>query len=470
MSRNLISKYFEVDVFESTSVKILEGDFRLNAEYYLHSNSYNLSENIETEKLSEIATVVGFGPFKRYYIESLEYGVPLISSSEMMELKPTYEGIISKEYTKDFEKYLVKKNTILVSCSGTIGNITLVDERLNNMAISQHALRVIPNDILNVGLLYTFFNSEFGQSLIKGKKSGAVIDELYKDDLYQIDVPVVANSVKETLTQSVLSAFKKRDKANSLLDKSYELVLQYNNLAPLSNIKPETLDADGEVEIRMTGLDEFTQDYRLDAHFYNPIVKQVLDNIKNLASDYKELGDGLAEKVFYLNRFTRTFVEKGFGIPYMAGKDIIKIRPTDVSYLSYSETSGLDDYKLKTGWILMTCSGTLARTCYIYKNYEDWVATHDLIRIVSSENCDSGYLYAFLSTDYGYQQAIKFKHGAVIDHLTPDQIEQILVPLPSKPQQKEIGDLVRKAYELRAEAIKLEDEAQELLTQALTQA
>ena len=98
----------------------------------------------------------------------------------------------------------------------------------------------------------------------------------------------------------------------------------------------------------MTGIDEFTQDYRLDAHFYNPVVKQVLDNIKSLASDYKELGDGLAEKIFYLNRFTRTFVEKGFGIPYMAGKDIIKIRPTDVSYLSYSETTGLDDYKLKT--------------------------------------------------------------------------------------------------------------------------
>jgi type I restriction enzyme S subunit len=118
----------------------------------------------------------------------------------------------------------------------------------------------------------------------------------------------------------------------------------------------------------------------------------------------------------------------------------------------------------------MTCSGTLARTCFVYKNYENWVATHDLIRIVSSDEFDSGYLYAFLSSNYGFQQAIKFKHGAVIDHLTPDQIEQIIVPIPSESQQKEIGDLVRKAYELRAEAIKLEDEAQELLTQALTQA
>jgi len=104
------------------------------------------TENIETKKLSEIANVVGFGPFKRYYIDNPKFGIPLISSSEMMELNPACEGIISSELTKDLNKYLVYKNTILVSCSGTIGNITLVDVRLSNMAVSQHALRVIPTD------------------------------------------------------------------------------------------------------------------------------------------------------------------------------------------------------------------------------------------------------------------------------------------------------------------------------------
>ena len=63
---------------------------------------------------------------------------------------------------------------------------------------------------------------------------------------------------------------------------------------------------------------------------------------------------------------------------------------------------------------------------------------------------------------------MRYKHGAVIDHLTPEQVEEIFFPILPDKQQKEIGDLVRKAYDLRAEAIRLEDEAQEILTQALT--
>ena len=54
---------------------------------------------------------------------------------------------------------------------------------------------------------------------------------------------------------------------------------------------------------------------------------------------------------------------------------------------------------------------------------------------VTSEDLDSGYLYAFLSTEYGYQQAIKFKYGAVIDHLTPEQIENF-IPIPTKATKR----------------------------------
>ncbi len=116
----------------------------------------------------------------------------------------------------------------------------------------------------------------------------------------------------------------------------------------------------------------------------------------------------------------------------------------------------------------MTCSGTLARTCYVWNNYEKWVGTHDLIRIITSDDFDSGYLLAFLSSPYGYNQALRYKHGAVVDHLTPEQVSEILVPFPDDSKVKEIGELVREAYNLRAEAIQLEDKAQDIFNKALT--
>lgn len=453
------------------SEKVVSGDTRLDSSHFIDDVSYTVNTDLEFTHLSDfIQNVEEPTLFTRIYCDK-EFGVPYISSSEMSEIEPPVDSrFISRTLTKNIEQYIIKRGQILVSAAGTVGSIVVATEELDGVAGTSDILRINLDQSKYLGFIYTYLTSSYGANELSNLAYGAIIKRVRGFQLAELKIPIIRDSLIEKMNQLIIKALENRDEANRLIKRARLLVLQYNNLPPLSEIKPETLDADGEVEIRMTGLDEFTQDFRLDAHFYNPIVKQVLDNIKIYAKDYKELGDGIADKVFYLNRFTRTFVEEGFGIPYMAGKDTIKIRPTDVSYLSYSETSGLDDYKLKSGWILMTCSGTLARTCFVYKNYENWVATHDLIRIVSSDDFDSGYLYAFLSSNYGFQQAIKFKHGAVIDHLTPEQIEQIIVPIPTEPQQKEIGDLVRKAYELRAEAIKLEDEAQELLTQALTQA
>lgn len=464
-----ILELFDTDTYIVKSVKTFKEDYRLNAEYFSHDNSYEFDENIETKKLSKLAQIIGFGPFKRYYIKDKKLGIPLISSSGMMELEPSYDSIISKEFNPDWLKYVVNRNTILVSCSGTIGNVTLVDSRLQGMAISQHALRVIVTDETYVGLIYTFLTSEFGKSLLSGKKSGAVIDEIYENDLNRIDIPIIDLGTKIKLNELILTAFRKRDEANELLINAKEFVLKYNNLPPLDETETKTIDPEKEIEIRMVSTEEFANDYRLDAHFYNPMAKKAADNIAEFSSKYGQLNNpNITSHIYYLNRFSRTFVSKEYGIPYLAGKDLIMIKPYDISYLSKTETYNLNEYKLKKGWILMTCSGTLGRTCYIWNNYENWVGTHDLIRIISSTEFDSGYLLAFLSSPYGYHQALRYKHGAVIDHLTPDQISEILIPIPEDIKIKEIGDLVRQAYDLRAEAIYLEEEAQKILTIALT--
>ena len=76
---------------------------------------------------------------------------------------------------------------------------------------------------------------------------------------------------------------------------------------------------------------------------------------------------------------------------------------------------------------------------------------------------DAGYLLAFLSSPYGYEQVMRYRNGSVIDYITPEQVAKFIVPVPTSSEQKKIGDMVRLAYERRAEALKLEDRAQEIL-------
>jgi type I restriction enzyme S subunit len=446
------------------SEKVISGDTRLDSSHFIDDVSYTVNSNLGFTTLSEfIQDVEEPTLFTRIYCDK-EFGVPYISSSEMSEIEPPVDSrFISKTLTKNIEQYIIKRGQILVSAAGTVGSIVVATEELDGVAGTSDILRINLDQSKYLGFIYTYLTSSFGANELSNLAYGAIIKRVRGFQLAELKTPIINDSVVGKMNQIIVTALENRDEANRLIKQARSLVLQYNNLPPLCDITPETIATDGKVEIRMIGLDEFTQDYRLDAHFYNPTAKYAVDSV---SSNGKTLGE-LCESIFMCDRFNRNYVEGNYGIPFLSGKNTIQIRP-DVKYISLSETNSIESLQLKKGWITITRSGTLGRVCYIWNNYEDFTATEDLIRVVASDEIDSGYLYAFLSSDYGFHQILRYKHGAVIDHLAPEDLNSIVVPICK--QQKEIGDLVRKAYELRAEAIKLEDEAQELLTQALTQA
>lgn len=471
MSRKIFELFDNKQIgFLIKESNVLASDLRLDPTHYIDDKNINVNDEVRFKELKDfVISVEEPNLFTRFYCNK-KYGVPYISSSEMSEIEPPVNSrFISSELTNDISQYIIKRGQILVSAAGTVGNIVIATKMLDGIAGTSDILRINVDIKSNLGFIYTYLTSSFGTTELNNLAYGAIIKRVRGAQLKKLKTPLIDDLSKSRMNDLILQALDKRDKANELIEEARKLVLQYNNLPPLDESEIETLDPEKEVEIRKVSTEEFTTDYRLDAHFYNPIAKKAVDNIHKFSNKSYELGQSeITSKIFYLNRFSRIFVNEEYGIPYLAGKDIIKIRPNDISYLSKSETYSLNDYKLEKGWILLTCSGTLGRTCLIWNNYENWVGTHDLIRIVATDEFDSGYLTAFLSSKYGYHQVLRFKHGAVIDHLTPEQVSQILIPIPEDSQVKEIGDLVRKAYDLRAEAIQLEDEAQDLLTKALT--
>lgn len=446
----------ETSVIDSSKIKLDES--RIDPQFF--STNQLFIDKLDTRPLAEFCDEL-FNPavFKREFLEDPN-ACRYLASAEIASFEPEITYITNSQ--ADALRLRVKKGWILITGFGTIGSIRITDKIIDGFAVANNVARAIVKEKYR-GFIAAFLSNEYGNKLLNDYAAGAVVKYIEAPQIAKIPVPVFDDSIIERINHLFLEAVTCREQAHELLERANKFVLQYNHLPPLSNIKPETLDEDGEVEIRMTGLEEFTQDYRLDAHFYNPTAKYAVDIV---SSNGKTLGE-LCESIFMCDRFNRNYVEGNYGLPFLSGKNTIQIRP-DVKYISLSETNSIESLQLKKGWITITRSGTLGRVCYIWNNYEDFTATEDLIRVVASSEIDSGYLYAFLSSDYGFHQILRYKHGAVIDHLTPEDLNSIVVPICK--QQKEIGDLVRKAYELRAEAIKLEDEAQELLTQALTQA
>lgn len=450
----------ETSVVDSSTIKLDEA--RIDPQFF--STNQLFIDKLETRPLAEFCDEL-FNPavFKREFLvdpNECRY----LASAEIASFEPEITYITNSQ--ADALRLRVKRGWILITGFGTIGSIRITDKVIEGFAVANNVARAIVKEKYR-GFIAAFLSSEYGNKLLNDYAAGAVVKYIEAPQIAKIPVPVLDDSIIEKINHRFLEAVTCREQSHKLLEKARSLVLQYNNLPPLSDIKPETIDPEGVVEIRMTALDEFTQDYRLDAHFYNPTAKMIVENIITKCPKNDNLFN-IADCSFRGSRSTRNYVDKENGIAFLSGKNIIQIRP-DFKYISKTETTNLDDMLLTEGQILISRSGTLGRTVLIYKNYEGCAASEHLIRVKpNAKIIDSGYLYAFLSSEYGYHQLLRYKHGAVIDEINEDQISQSLIPLPSDEQQNEIGDLVRQAYELRAEAIALEDEAQELLKQTLT--
>lgn len=468
---------FKTQISSVMSNMVRDNAFRLDAGTYspgaISTQQLLRRGNLKNKKLSDIADVFGFGPFRRTYIADPKFGVPLLSSSEIMHTNPS-PNILAKVDCPKWPQYEVREGWIVISCSGTIGNVAIIPKKWDQWALSQHAIRIIPEKG-HLGFIYSFVRLPWVKQQIEAMKSGSVIDEIYPDDLKRLGIPIPAQDVIHELDHMISDVLFLREESDNLLSESNSFLTELNGLAQFHREDEKWFDTNKKVESVIVNSKDIIlnndsgAEYRLDAHFYNPLAQLAIENIKKAKTEVKTIED-VTERVFMCNRFKRNYVDKDHGIPFLSGKNIIQIRPTDVKYVSVSETKGIGELKLQEGWTLITRSGTIGRTCFIMGNYEDWTATEDIIRVVPNDKlADAGYVYAFLSSEYGKMQILRYRHGSVIDHITPEHVQKVLIPLPSEEEQKQIGDLVRSAYEKRADAIRLEDEAQEILMEALTQ-
>lgn len=209
-------------------------------------------------------------------------------------------------------------------------------------------------------------------------------------------------------------------------------------------------------------------DLRLDASFHLSVGP--LTEIKLLKSPYpKSTLFDESMNILSGNIFKRSFVESSkYGWPYLTGSDMMKADIDSGKYISKKYTTQADNLLIKKGWILASCSGTLGNPVFTNDDFDGRIGTHDLIRIVPNEkNTLGGFVYAYLSSKYGYGLLTQSSYGGVIKHLEPHHIQDLPIPLFPEVKQQEIHNLIIEASNLRAEANKLLREAIEMMEEKL---
>lgn len=196
---------------------------------------------------------------------------------------------------------------------------------------------------------------------------------------------------------------------------------------------------------------------RLDATYYNPHAAWVLSTLDTYMMDVQPLGD-VTERVFMPPRFKRTYVDADHGVPFLQGSHVVQFRPADLKFLSRAATKNIGALLIRSGWLLITRSGTVGRVSLVPAEWDGWAASEHVFRVVpkTDDICPVGYLATFLNSPLGQAQMDAQVYGAVVDELTEEHIRNVRVPVPRTSDQraevKRINDLTLQALGLRTDA------------------
>ncbi|TRU93239.1 MAG: type I restriction endonuclease subunit R [Microcystis novacekii Mn_MB_F_20050700_S1] len=392
--------------------------------------------------------------FKRIYVDA-EHGIPFLSGSEIISLRPRVENYLSCKQTKGLDKLIIQKWDILISSYGTVGNISLATEIFAGKALSENAIRLRANDPDTAGYIAVFLRSRYGRPQLTQTSCGSVVSYIKPEHLGKVLIPNLQTIRRIEIGRLMCQAGELRDEANHLLDEADRLLHERLNLPYLKDIAPRG-SASFTTTIKASQLMG-----RLEASFHDPVAIAAEKQLAKLPVEITKIGDRrVTKEVRAITKFReRTYVDKG-GIPLLSSKQLFQVDPIDVKRLAKgAHTKDLPEIQLEENMIAVTRSGTIGKVQIIPKYMAAWTASEHATRFLASDDINAGYLYAWLASDYGYCLMTRCSYGSVILEVAQEMFSSVHIPLPELSIRNEIGDLVLKANQLRDEAWRNEQEA-----------
>ncbi|MFA5105336.1 MAG: restriction endonuclease subunit S [Candidatus Micrarchaeia archaeon] len=168
--------------------------------------------NVGNQRVSK--AIILPGRFKRIYVDEAQ-GVPFLSGGNIMEFDPPDIKHLSKSlHSNVIEKEItIHQNMVLITRSGTVGNVVLAPQHLDGCTATEHIIRVVPSDAINPGYLYAFLASDYGRQLILRQKYGSVVDEMDNKQVASIPIPIPNRKIMDEIGNLVLEANDKLSEA-----------------------------------------------------------------------------------------------------------------------------------------------------------------------------------------------------------------------------------------------------------------
>jgi type I restriction enzyme S subunit len=450
--------------------KFIFKDIRFNSGYFLNEDAINsraLEENIKKcSQLNDVANVWNPPIFKRQFCQQTEQAIPYCQSSDVSNVLEGSVIYINKVQALKVGS-VVEENQILITGFGTIGNTRLVNELSAGISYANNVCRVKANEDFLHGYLYAVLSSKYGRSQLNKNASGSVVRYIEAPGIKKILIPNSKDINQLEIHNLILEASNLQVEANKLLRKAEVTLKKYASLEDLTTLDYEYFgnhSNERPISTFKRSIKEISS-ISINAFNYSKRVENLENRIKS--SNHLKLSDCLDNNQFFSSgSFKRLELNSPSSIKLLNQSDIFNMRKQGkLLARKYVKADKLVEY----GEIIIAGVGTLGegetfcRVIFGNEELEGQLISGEFIRMKTNEVVPSGYLYSWLSSDYGFRLIRKTQSGTKLCRPIQTLLKDIPVPILLSEQMNEIDDMVKKAHSMLYDALIKETSAIELV-------
>lgn len=145
-------------------------------------------------------------------------------STKKIELNDCFQ-YVAEDTFKTISRYIVKTNDVIISIVGTIGEIAIIGESLNNASLTENCVKLVDLISIDKDFLYYFLISDKGKDEIKKGIVGAVQPKLPIKNILQFEINLPPLDEQKRIAD-VLSALDDKIEVNNKINENLEAQAQ----------------------------------------------------------------------------------------------------------------------------------------------------------------------------------------------------------------------------------------------------
>ena len=352
-------------------------------------------------KIGDVCDILNGFAFKSdKYVEK---GIRIIRIANVQ--KGFIEDNVPTFYPMDstgLEKYMLKEDDLLMSLTGNVGRVALLQKEMLPAALNQRvACLRLKTDRITKGFLFHILNSDFFEQQCVLASNGVAQKNMSTEWLKDYEIPLY--SIQEQM------------KIADILDKTKRIIVAKNNELRALNelIKARFVEMFGDEN---------------NSKNWNII------NVENVAD--VQVGIVIKPSQYYTN--------KGNGVKAFRSLNIGEGFIKDNDWVYFTEEGHNKNSKsiVKENDLLIVRSGAPGTACVVTEKYTGYNAIDIIIVHPDCEKINPYYLCYFTNMPHGKKQINEGTSGAAQQHFNVGKYNKLRLMLPPKELQDEFADLV----------------------------